>query len=150
MTKQKIYVDTSVIGGCFDEEFSLYSKKLFDSFFNNYYIPVISSTVIEELVETPENVQNHYKKLNNLIILEIDQDVLDLANCYLSEKIITENYMDDAIHIAVATKNKIDILVSWNFKHIVNLKRIHLFNSINLTKRRLFCFRNKIPNGDFL
>ena len=39
---------------------------------------------------------------------------------------------DDAVHIAMSTVNKIDVLVSWNFKHIVNLNRIHLFNSVNI------------------
>jgi hypothetical protein len=50
----------------------------------------------------------------------------------MDEKIINEKYRSDALHIAVATVSGVDVLVSWNFKHIVNLNRIKLFNSINL------------------
>jgi len=120
------------IGGCFDKEFSHYSNLLFDVFLKNKYIPVISSTVLDELNNAPEYIKSHYKRLKNLIILEVDANVLELANLYLKEKIISNNYLSDALHIALATINKIDILVSWNFKHIVNLRKINLFNSVNI------------------
>ena len=132
MNKIKIFIDTSVIGGCFDDEFSNYSNQLFDCFNEDKFLPVVSNAVIDELDKAPDIVKGHLKTLKNLIILEITDEILELARKYLNEKIVTEKYIDDAIHIATATINKIDVLVSWNFRHIVNLKKIHLFNSINI------------------
>ncbi len=128
----KIYIDTSVIGGCFDEEFKNYSNELFDHFYNNFHIPVISETVIEELDQAPERVKNKLSSLDNVVILENNLETKSLAQQYINEKIVTNKFFDDALHIASATVNKIDVLVSWNFKHIVNLNKIHLFNSVNL------------------
>lgn len=55
-----------------------------------------------------------------------------MAEAYLSEGVITKKSRVDAQHIATATTNRVDVLVSWNFKHIVNLERIHGYNSVNL------------------
>ena len=55
-----------------------------------------------------------------------------LANCYISEKVVGQTSFDDCHHIAIATILKVDILVSWNFKHIVNVFRIRGYNSVNL------------------
>jgi hypothetical protein len=55
-----------------------------------------------------------------------------LAETYVKEKVVGETSMDDCLHIATATLNKVDLLVSWNFKHIVNVYRIRGYNSINL------------------
>lgn len=64
--------------------------------------------------------------------LELDQDAKELGEQYIKEGILTEKSVNDAYHIAVVTVNRIDILVSWNFKHIVNFDKIEAFNSINL------------------
>ncbi len=132
MNKYKVYIDTSVIGGCFDEEFKLYSNKLFESFEKQIYIPIISEIVLEELEKAPDKVKAKLKSLESLQIYEITDEIRILANQYLIERIITQNFSDDAIHIACSTVYKIDVLVSWNFKHIVNFNKIKLFNSINL------------------
>ena len=55
----------------------------------------------------------------------------DLAQKYLDDNIVSENCRGDALHIAIATVIGVDVLVSWNFKHIVNLNKIKLFNSVN-------------------
>lgn len=132
MKKIRIYIDTSVIGGLFDEEFEKYSNKLFDSFKNNKYIPVISTIVLKELENAPKKIKDVITKINNYELLEITKEVENLALKYLSEGIITDNYFNDALHIAISTINKIDVLVSWNFKHIVNLNKIHKINAVNL------------------
>jgi predicted nucleic acid-binding protein len=132
MKKLKVYIDTSVIGGCFDDEFSGYSNKLFEYFSNDIYIPVISDIVIKELEEAPTKVKNKLKSLENLIILSNSDEAINLVEKYFNENILSKYFIDDATHIALATVNKIDVLVSWNFKHIVNLKKINLFNSVNL------------------
>jgi len=133
MKTKRIYIDTSVIGGCYDIEFKEYSNKLFEYFNNAYYIPVISNVVIAELVDAPEKVRKKLEgiqeKIDTVIITE---EMIALSKKYLDEKIVTKKYSDDALHIAVATVSKVDVLVSWNFKHIVNLDKIHKFNAVNL------------------
>ena len=133
MKKLKVYLDTSVIGGYFDEEFELYSKSLIDNICKGYYIGILSDITLNELSKAPQNVQNLVLNFpqNNFVIYSVNEEVVNLANLYLNRRILTKKFTEDAIHIAVATVKEVDVLVSWNFKHIVNLHRIHLFNSIN-------------------
>ena len=128
----RIYIENSVVGGYFDEEFKDHTRKLFEKFKKGIYKAVISSHVIAEL----ENGAPDYVK-ENLKIIDYDEyivndEMLKLAEKYMEQKIVSENYYSDALHIAVATVIGVDVLVSWNFKHIVNLDRIKLFNSVNL------------------
>jgi len=132
MKTLRIYIENSVIGGYFDEEFKEHTRKLFDSFKKGLYKPIISSHVIAEL----ENGAPDYIK-ENLKTIDYDEyavndEMIRLAEKYMDQKIISNNYYSDALHIAVATVIGVDVLVSWNFKHIVNLNRIKLFNSVNL------------------
>jgi len=134
MKKQRIYVDTSVIGGCFDEEFLLWSNGLIKDFHLGNYLPVISEIVSAEIEGAPEYVKNQYKLLMSLKpeILEVNEESLSLAEAYQKEKILTPKYYDDGLHIALSTVADIDVLVSWNFKHIVRFDKIRLYNSVNI------------------
>ena len=134
MHKQRIYIDTSVIGGCFDEEFSEWSNKLFDEFINASKIAVISKVTSEELDSAPSIVQEKIKliKLENIEYLPENNDAEFLARKYIEAKAVSVNFYEDALHIAYATCNNVDVLVSWNFKHIVNFERIKKYNSINI------------------
>jgi len=64
--------------------------------------------------------------------VELTEEVLTLADMYISEKVVGKTSLEDCRHIALATINKVDVLASWNFKHIVNLDRIKGYNSVNL------------------
>jgi len=130
----KVYVDTSVIGGCFDPEFSQWSNGLFEDFKSGLFIPVVSEIVMAEIGQAPDKVIQKYSELvnYNLIILEINDDVIDLADRYLSRGILSKNFLGDARHIAFASVFEIDLLVSWNFKHIVHFDKIRMFNEVNL------------------
>ncbi|GAI99243.1 unnamed protein product, partial [marine sediment metagenome] len=100
---------------------------------NNEYELVISDLTERELLGAPENVKTLIKNLGiKPEIIMVTTEVIDLANKYLNEKVIGEISKDDCLHISLATINKIDILVSWNFKHIVNIKRIRGYNAINI------------------
>ena len=128
----KIYIENSVIGGYFDEEFSIPTKKLFDLFKNGTYRPVISSHVIAELENgAPDQVKENLKTIE-YEEYPVNDEMIKLAEKYVEQKIVSENFYSDALHIAIATVLGVDVLVSWNFKHIVNLGRIKLFNSVNL------------------
>lgn len=132
--KTQIYVDTSVIGGCFDSEFEQWSNGLFKDFKLGLFTPVISEIVVAEISEAPQEVIEKYSELLDYdpVLLELNDEVIELAKAYLSKKILTENFVNDARHIAFASVFEVDVLVSWNFKHIVHYDKIRMFNSVNL------------------
>lgn len=134
MKIQRIYIDTSVIGGCFDEEFAPWSKGLVKDFKLENFKPVVSELVSAEIEDAPEHLRLKYSEILELNpkILEIDEQTLTLAQYYQDRNILTPKFFDDGIHIAVATIAEVDVLVSWNFKHIVHFDKIRLFNSVNL------------------
>jgi hypothetical protein len=128
----KVYIENSVIGGYFDDEFKGYSHKLFENFRKGIYKPIISSHVIAELESwAPDYVKDNLKTLE-YEEFDVNEEMTELAKKYIEEKIVSEKFYSDALHIAIATVIGVDILVSWNFKHIVNYNRIRLFNSVNL------------------
>ena len=134
MVKQRVYIDTSVVGGYFDDEFSADTKKLFERIINEDFKVYLSEISRLELLPAPKHVQEVINLIppKSLIILEFTDESKQLAELYVNEKILGAASMDDAYHIAIATVNRIDVLLSWNFKHIVNWDKIRLFNAINM------------------
>ena len=130
----RIYADTSVFGGCFDDEFEIYSKRLMGEFKKGLKILAISDLTLRELENAPKFVQDVLKSIPEQYreYLLLDEESKLLGQKYIKEGAIGSKYLLDAQHIALATVNRVDVLVSWNFQHIVNLKRINLYNSTNL------------------
>lgn len=134
MIRRRIYVDTSVIGGCCDEEFSGPSNRLFEEFRRGRAIAVISVLTLEELERAPDDVRAVLGRLpqGSVEYTGLDKEAADLADSYIAEGIVGPGSLTDARQIAVATLNKVDVIVSWNYRHIVNLNRIQLFAAANL------------------
>ncbi|MBF0208274.1 MAG: type II toxin-antitoxin system VapC family toxin [Oligoflexia bacterium] len=132
--KLRIFVDTSVFGGCFDDEFRTASERFFEQVKNGLFTVVVSDTVIKELEKSPEEVKKLFASIPEvaLEVVSITAEIENLRDAYLANKIVTEKYFDDAEHIAAATISKTDIIISWNFKHIVNFNRIKKYNGVNL------------------
>ncbi|MFQ5654868.1 MAG: PIN domain protein [Planctomycetota bacterium] len=134
--KTRIYVDTSVIGGCEDDEFREHSRLLRDRVVAGNLVLVVASLAIQELARAPEHVRRHLGQVpeEHVEALPLDAEAKELAEAYVSEGVISERMRADAQHIALATVARVDVLVSWNFKHIVNLHRIRGYNSVNLRR----------------
>lgn len=132
--KQRVYIDTSVVGGCEDVEFSEWSRKLFGEFERGEKIAVVSELVLSELENAPDAVKGWLDLLSEDAIEKVylSDDAKELADAYIKYKVIGRKHILDTMHIALATISRVDVLVSWNFKHIVNLDRIHKYNSVNL------------------
>jgi predicted nucleic acid-binding protein len=129
----QVYIDTSVFGGYFEVEFEEWTKPFFKLIDKNIITPVVSELTVNELEEAPAKVKNLFNQyLPKLSIVQLNDEVYSLANLYIKEKAVTQKSFDDAIHIAIATIIKVDVIVSWNFKHIVNFTRIRAYNSTNL------------------
>jgi hypothetical protein len=134
MKRQRIYIDTSIVGGFYDELFEKETKMLFQRLENKEVIFVISDLLFDELEEAPlkvRNLLNNYDKSSLEEVVSTDE-VKELANKYIAEGVVGKTSLDDCKHIALATINKVDILASWNFKHIVNIVRIKGYNAVNL------------------
>lgn len=132
--KQRVYIDTSVIGGCFDVEFEEWSIKLFDDFKEGKRIAVISDITLDELSDAPKLVQENFGTIpeDSLEILISNKESRDLADLYVLENAVSKKFYEDALHIAISTIHRVNVLASWNFKHIVNLNRIILYNAVNI------------------
>lgn len=132
--RPRIYIDTSVIGGYFDEEFEEYTRQLFERIKNKDFSIFYSEVNETELILAPEKVRQVPEIIpkNCLSYLILDEEAKLLAETYISEKALGKASRNDAYHIALASVNRLDCLVSWNFKHIVNFDKIKLFNSINI------------------
>ncbi|MBF8275446.1 MAG: hypothetical protein HW390_519 [Candidatus Brocadiaceae bacterium] len=134
MKKLRIYIDTSVIGGCFDPEFKIWSEALIEDFRQRRYVPVLSAVTAAEIDPAPAVVKRLHQQLLALPAEEVavTDEALLLVEGYMKHNVLGTRFYNDMLHIAIATVAEVDVLVSWNFRHIVRLDKIRLFNAVNL------------------
>ena len=132
--KQRLYIDTSVFGGYFDEEFSEFTRPLFGRLLNGEFRLLFSEVTQDELTPAPEKVKELVRnlKVENTDFIETNDEAVELATQYIAGGVVGQTSFADCLHIALATINRADYLISWNFKHIVNVLRIRGYNSINI------------------
>ena len=130
--RPRAYADASVFGGVFDDEFRLASRAFFDLVRGGRFELVASDVVRRELQAAPSEVWRFFLEMVGFAdVIEITADVLQLQEAYLSAGIVTRNWADDALHVAVASAAECDVIVSWNFRHIVHFRRIPRYNAVN-------------------
>ena len=134
MEQFRIYIDTSVLGGCFDPEFASWSNGLMRDFRARRLVPVLSDVTAAEVALAPAPVRDLHQEMLGLAgtVLPVTSAVLTLVTQYEAKKILGAKFRADMQHIALATIAGVDALVSWNFKHIVRLEKIRLFNAVNV------------------
>ena len=134
MKKLRIYIDTSILGGCEDDEFSIASLKLIDCIKTGEFKVLVSDLLVTELAFAPESIKGILKSipLENIEQLLETEDAVALQKIYISAGILGKASLNDALHVAIATVAKADMIVSWNFKHIVHFEKIRMFNAVNL------------------
>jgi predicted nucleic acid-binding protein len=132
--KPRIYIDTSVIGGYYDDEFREATHALFERLENSEVIFIISDLLELELIGAPLRVRELLMKFPSASFehVSVTEEIIKLADHYIKEKVVGKTSLEDCRHIAMATVYHADVLASWNFKHIVNLERIKGYNSVNL------------------
>lgn len=130
----RVYIDTSVVGGCFEAEFQGGSLALFAAARAGAVRLIVSDFMAAELLRAPEPVREQLNQMPSDTVEHVraSPEALELAERYIDAGVIGRRWFTDAVHIAIATVNRVDVLVSWNFKHIVNLSRVHGYNSVNL------------------
>jgi predicted nucleic acid-binding protein len=136
MRQVRIYVDTSVIGGCCDEEFAQESLRLLEAFRRRDFRLLFSRVVLEELATAPESVQSILRTLPPEVAEEVpfSREIIELRDAYLAAGILEPTSADDATHVAAATVARADAIVAWNFRHIVQLNKIKAYNQVNLAQ----------------
>lgn len=129
----RFYIDTSVFGGYFDDEFKNDTKNLFYAIDAGRIDIITSITTILELQKAPNRVQQLVDSYRDHIkILEFGPEIEKLSESYVKEGALTRKFISDAQHIAFASAARVDALISWNFLHMVNFFKIRQYNAINL------------------
>lgn len=128
----RVYVDTSVFGGVFDEEFAIASAKFFQRVREGHFRLIVSGLVRSEILDAPPKVQEFFRETVMLAeIVDVDENMLRLMRGYLDAGVVTNKWRDDALHVAQATVAGCQLILSWNFKHIVHFQKIPLYNAVN-------------------
>jgi hypothetical protein len=133
-TKKRIYVDSSVIGIVADEDNRrLHTQAFWDAVRRGEITVIVSDVLDDELENAPPHIRDFFDSIPEAHIERVEStDKSDsLAKQYIAEKVVGQASLDDCRHIAVATLCRADVLVSWNFRHIVNINRIRGYNSVN-------------------
>jgi len=131
--KTNIYLDTTVISALFDERTPerMIQTQQFWEYVNRYNV-FISELVIDEIKGASQPLQDKMlEKITNFTSLSITDEVQYLAEVYIKNELFPEKYFDDALHTALASTNRIGILLSWNFTHLVKVKTRRMVALIN-------------------
>ena len=134
MHRLRIYIDTSVVGGCHDEEFEEDSRKLMDMARRGDVLLLVSQVLADELASAPDRVVAVLDSLpaEALESVELSEEAAELQGAYLKAQVVGPSHGNDAMHVALSTVARADMIVSWNFKHIVHFDKIRGFNALNL------------------
>ncbi len=134
MKRLRVYIDTSVVGGCFDAEFAVASTALFDMHESGEISLLVSDLLVQELRQAPEQIKAKLAELNpnHSELISITTEATRLRDAYLEARVVAPSSANDALHVALATIARSDLIVSWNFRHIVHFERIRGFNAVNL------------------
>ncbi len=128
----RVYADTSVFGGVFDDEFSTPSRTFFEQVRQGRFELVVSALVRDELEDAPKTVRDYADAiLTNAVEVHVVDDAVGLCDAYIAEQVVTGKSLHDAFHVALATVNDCSVVVSWNFRHIVHFDKILLYNKVN-------------------
>ena len=134
MRRIRVYADNSVFSGIEDEVFAEPSRRFFERVRAGKFLLLLSNETLRELLGAPAPVQELWRNLPATSVekAEINDEVKVLAEEYIRMGVLGRASEADALHVATATVAAADLILSWNFRHIVNYNRILGFNSVNL------------------
>jgi predicted nucleic acid-binding protein len=128
----RIYADTSVFGGLFDVEFAEATKKFFYEIDSGRFTIVTSAIVEAEIEPAPQKIRDFFARYEAVAeIAQVTQEMLLLQQQYINSGVVTPKSSEDALHVAIATVTQCNLIVSWNFKHIVHFDKIPKYNAVN-------------------
>lgn len=136
MSITTLYLDTSVIGGYFDAEWMAETHELWAQALAGKWRLLTSILTERELHDAPGEVRQLFGNTfrHPADLLAATEEAEDLAQEYLKAGVVSEKFADDARHVALCTVHRVNHLVSWNFRHLVNVRREAGFNAVNLLR----------------
>lgn len=155
MKTLKIYLDTSIINFLYADD-APEKKEITVEFFDRFirtgsYTTFISNIVTAEIEETKDYLKRS-KLLQvlkdypiNHVDIQSSDEIKLLANLYLNQNIIPKNKVADAFHVAITVANNIEVLVSWNFRHLANVNKERKINAVNLANNFVHSIRIVTP-----
>jgi predicted nucleic acid-binding protein len=133
MRPLRVYIDTSVLGAVFDDEFKETTTAFFDQAREGKFVILLSALVEDEIYNAPEEVQRFFDSvLEYAEIITPSHQALLLQKAYLDAGVVTEKWAGDAMHVATASVEECDVIVSWNFRHIVHYDKKRKYNALNI------------------
>jgi hypothetical protein len=134
MKRLRVYADTSVFGGCFDPEFQAASTAFFREVAAGRFTLVVAEVTTRELREAPERVREVLAHLprESVETVPFSEEIGQLRDAYIEAGVLGPASVDDAEHVASASVAGADLLISWNFKHVVHFDKIAGFEAVNL------------------
>jgi hypothetical protein len=158
MKKLKIYLDTSIINFLYVDDSPEY-RKATEIFFENVIAEnkidtYISNIVIDEINKTEDKNQRDillgtFEKYTNIRTLVAEGDIMNdiafLGENYIKNDIIPKKKVADSFHVAYSTIFQMDILLSWNFKHLANINKEQKIIILNKTLGYNYPFRMANP-----
>jgi len=131
---QKVYVDTSVVSGKFDDVHSWQTEPFWNAVVKGEIRIMVSDVLRGELAIAPAHIRDFFKQLPKpqIELVNSNETTELLAARYVAEGVVGQSSLNDCRHIAIATIYRADCLVSLNFRHIVNANRIYRYNGINM------------------
>lgn len=134
--RDRVCVDTSVFGGVFDDAFAGISRRFFAEAAEGRRVVLLSEVTLGELRDAPELVRAFAASLSEGVVeeLEFTKEMAELRDAYLAANVLGARWADDAAHVASATVARSDLIVSWNFRHLVKWEKIRAFNAVNLSQ----------------
>jgi len=132
--KLRAYIDTSVVGGCLDDEFANASRALLGMARRGEVTLVLSDLLAVEVSRAPQGVRDVFDSLPDewVEIVTSSSETERMRDMYLTAGVVGTASVNDAHHVAIATVYQVDMVVSWNFRHIVHFDKIRAYNSVNL------------------
>ena len=131
--RPRIYVDTSVVVGCIDDEYREVSQALFERFRNGSAVLFHSELLRRELVRAPQAARDIFEQLPDEAkeTIALTDEAVRLADAYIDEGAIGGANRAEARHVALASCAKVDVLASWNFRHMVSAPHLRAYNAVN-------------------
>ncbi len=131
----RVYIDTSVLGAVFDEEFSEVTAAFFRQASEGKIEIVVSALVEDEIADAPHDVRDlHESVLAYAETVAPSRDAILLQQAYLDAGVVGPKWADDALHVATATVSECDMIVSWNFRHIVHYDKKRKYNAVSILR----------------
>ena len=153
MKPLKIYLDTSIISFLYAED-TPDLRKITETLFANFirrkrFETYVSDVVIQEIEKTSNPIKRSQLAevidIHRFPLLPLNEEIIRLAGVYIKRGTIPRSKVDDARHVAVATYHQMDVLLSWNFRHLANVRKESAIHIVNATEGYLYPLRLTNP-----